>query len=171
MSTPKPDSVDLAKFVLAKSGKMTHLKLQKLLYYVEAWHLAVFEEPLLADEFKAWVHGPVSTRVWNAFKDASSPLLNDMKISTREARPIVQKISRLLRPEQLSLIDDVLGEYGKLNAYELEGLTHSEKPWIEARKGVAADEPGRRPISKTTMMKFYRARLGNGHEQVYQRQT
>ncbi|MGO8676022.1 MAG: Panacea domain-containing protein [Limisphaerales bacterium] len=165
-TTPKADSIDLAKFILAKLGDMTHLKLQKLLYYVEAWHLACFGESITADDFKAWVHGPVSTRVWNVFKNASSPLLSDLRISTGEAKAVVGRISRLLRPEQLSLIEDVLREYGKLNAYELEGLTHSEKPWIEARRGVASDEPSSRPISKSTMTKFYRARLGKGHEQV-----
>ena len=161
MSTeaPKIDSVELAKFILAEQGAMPHLKLQKLLYYVEAWHLAYFQDSIVTDKFKAWVHGPVSLKVWHAFKDSRAPLFNDIGISAKEANQVRAKIKSVLSPEQLSLIDDVLREYGRLTAYELEGLTHSEKPWLEARKGLPADESSSREISKSTMMKFYRRQL------------
>lgn len=153
------DSVELAKLILAKQGAMTHLKLQKLLYYVEAWHLVHFKESIVSDKFKAWMHGPVSTKVWHAFKDSRSPLNSDVSISIKEAREIKAKAKAVLKPDQLSLIDDVLKEYGKLTAYELEGLTHSELPWIEARRGLPPDESSSSEISKVTMLKFYRHRL------------
>ena len=53
----KIDSVILAEYILFKCGKMSHLKLQKLLYYVQAFHLAYFDSPLVDDEFEAWLHG------------------------------------------------------------------------------------------------------------------
>ncbi len=163
---PKIDSIALAKLILAKLGPTPHLKLQKLLYYVEAWHLACFNESITEDDFKAWMHGPVSTKVWHAFKDAKSPVFNAIKISAAEAKRAVTSAKDILMPEQLSLVDDVLKEYGGLNAYELESLTHSEKPWANARKGVPADEASTNVISKATMSKFYRQRLyGNGKVQ------
>ena len=97
--------------------------------------------------------------MWHAFKDSRAPLFNDIGISAKEANQVRAKIKSVLSPEQLSLIDDVLREYGRLTAYELEGLTHSEKPWLEARKGLPADESSSREISKSTMMKFYRQQL------------
>jgi uncharacterized phage-associated protein len=159
MPAPKIDSIDLAKLILARKGPMPHLKLQKLLYYVEAWHLAFFQESIIGDDFKAWMHGPVSTKVWRAFKDSTSPVFNKIKISAAEARGALSCAKRTLAAEQLSLIYDVLKEYGGLNAYELEAMTHSEKPWVDARKGISPDEACNRDISKETMFRFYRQRL------------
>ena len=68
---PQIDPRDLAYYVMAKLGVIDHLKLQKLLFYVDAWHLAFFDQPLVDEDFRAWVHGPVLTSVWHAVKDAS----------------------------------------------------------------------------------------------------
>ena len=142
---------------------MPHLKLQKLLYYVEAWHLAIFQQSLIVDKFKAWMHGPVSTKVWHEFKDSKSTLMKDISIPAKEARRITAKLTKELKPDQLSLIDDVLSEYGPLTAYQLEGLTHSETPWVEARNGIAPAQASTATISKETMRKFYRGRLYGSH--------
>ncbi len=56
----KVDSLLLSEFILFKYGPMSHLKLQKLLFYAQALHLAYFDEPIIEDDFEAWVHGPVS---------------------------------------------------------------------------------------------------------------
>jgi uncharacterized phage-associated protein len=159
IAAPKIDSIDLAHVLLAKAGPMSHLKLQKLLYYVEAWHLAILGQSIIDDQFKAWVHGPVSPKVWQAFKDSKSPVFNKIQIAAGAGKRIVIRVGSILEPEQMSLIEDVLEEYGKLNAYELEALTHSEKPWIDARKGVPAGDASSKVISKATMEKFYKARL------------
>jgi uncharacterized phage-associated protein len=159
MKPPKIDSVQLAKFILAKQGPMEHLKLQKLVYYVEAWHLAYFGESIIEDKFKAWMHGPVSLKVWHEFKHSTQTLLNEIKIPAREKELVIEKISDILKPDQLSLIDDVLREYGPLTAYQLEGLTHSEQPWLEARNGIPAAQVSNAVISKETMRKFYHKRL------------
>jgi uncharacterized phage-associated protein len=159
MAAPKIDSVELAKFILAKLGGMPHLKLQKLLYYIEAWHLAIFEESIIDDSFKAWMHGPVSTKVWQVFKNEDSPLFSNIYISPEEAASIETKVKGILHTEQLAMIDNVLEVYGGLTGYELEGLTHQEWPWREARNGIPDDESSTKEISKTTMLKFYRKRL------------
>ena len=53
----------LANFLLVtcrESGEvLTNLKLQKLMYYSQAWHLALRDIPLFNEDFQAWVHGPV----------------------------------------------------------------------------------------------------------------
>ena len=51
-----------SKFVVG--GALSVLKLQKLLYYVEAWHVAFFNKMLFDDEFQAWVHGPVCVPIF-----------------------------------------------------------------------------------------------------------
>jgi len=47
---------------------MTHLKLQKLIYFAQAWHLANTGEPLFREDMQAWTHGPVVPSVWHAYK-------------------------------------------------------------------------------------------------------
>jgi uncharacterized phage-associated protein len=159
MSVPKIDSVLLADYLIAKNGSMSHLKLQKLLYYVQAWHLAILDDSIVEDQFRAWMHGPVSTKVWHHFKSANSPVFNAVKIDPKAAKNALGETRRILKPEQLSLIDDVETEYGKLNAYELEAQTHSEAPWLNARAGTAPDESSNAIITKEAMKKFYRQRL------------
>lgn len=159
MAAPKIDSIELAKFILAKLGGMPHLKLQKLIYYIEAWHLAIFEESIIDDGFEAWMHGPVSAKVWHVFKNDDSPLLSNICISSEEVISIKAKVKGVLNGEQLALIDNVLEEYGSLTGYELEGLTHQEWPWCQGRNGIPDDESSTNEISKTTMKNFYRKRL------------
>jgi uncharacterized phage-associated protein len=57
----------LSKYILSYVPS-TQLKLQKLVYYSEAWHLAYFERPLIPEDFEAWVHGPVVRSLWDHYK-------------------------------------------------------------------------------------------------------
>ena len=156
---PKIDAVKLAKYLLAHSGPMSHLKLQKLLYYVEAWHLAFFEQSIIDEDFKAWLHGPVCVPVWHACKDIS--ILNGgIKIKNDAAKPkVMSAIEAQLTKDQKQLIGDVLSVYGGKTAYHLECLTHSEEPWIKARGNTPPDEASSARISKDVMRKFYQSRL------------
>src|SRR3990167_4770105 len=82
------DSNDLANYVLMKQGQMSHLKLQKLLYYIQAYHLANLEAKIIADDFEAWVHGPVSRKLFDKVKDLSLLYSEiDFKLEEGEADP------------------------------------------------------------------------------------
>lgn len=63
----------IADYLLAECRErgelLTNLKLQKLLYYADAWNLALRDRPLFEEKFKAWVHGPVLTSQYHRFKD------------------------------------------------------------------------------------------------------
>ena len=156
MSTsPKLTGIEVAPYVLSKIGRMSHLKLQKLLYYIDAWHLAFFEEPLFSEPFEAWLHGPVLRSVWNEYKGTS--ILNDDILPQDGYDP--GKFEEKMTPDQVEMISDVLAEYGDKNPYHLECLTHSEKPWLEARQGVPDGEASSNPICKDTTRRFYQARL------------
>jgi uncharacterized phage-associated protein len=154
------DPVELAKYVVVKLRKTDHLKLQKLLYYIQSWHLAIFDRPLFDEDFKAWVHGPVLTSVWTELKDKSK-LYTEVGIKRAHAAGIVSRVKQQLRKEQLELIDDVLQEYGTKTGYHLECLTHSEDPWRNARGDLPPDVKSSARISKTAMRKFYAARLAS----------
>lgn len=55
-------------FLAEHGDPTTNLKLQKLLYYSQAWYLALYDLPLFDDRIEAWVHGPVVPPVYGAFK-------------------------------------------------------------------------------------------------------
>jgi uncharacterized phage-associated protein len=152
------DPVELAKYVVVRLGKTDHLKLQKLLYYIQSWHLVMFDKPLFEEDFKAWVHGPVLTSVWTDLKDHSK-LNAEVSIKPQFRAATIARVEKRLRKEQIELIDDVLEEYGTKSGYHLECLTHSEDPWKDARGDLPPDAKSSTKISKTAMRKFYAARL------------
>ncbi|MGK8328482.1 Panacea domain-containing protein, partial [Pseudomonas aeruginosa] len=72
-----PSSIDVAKFFLAQSNEeagdlVSNLKLQKLVYYAQGFHLAVYDEPLFTDSIEAWTHGPVVPNVYHHYKQFGS---------------------------------------------------------------------------------------------------
>ena len=58
------DVQDVAAYIVARFGRIDTFKLQKLLYYSQAWHLVWDGEPLFEDEIEAWAAGPVVRSVY-----------------------------------------------------------------------------------------------------------
>lgn len=122
---------------------ISQLKLQKMVYYADAWFLVNNHEALINEEFEAWIHGPVVRSLYHRFKEYRwNPILEEVNFPELED---AQK-------EHLTEIYDV---FGKFSGYELEQMTHDERPWIEARGFCSPDEPCENIISKETMLKFY----------------
>jgi len=138
---------DVASVIIARNGTwLGAMSLQKLLYYVQAWHLAITNEPLFEEHIKAWKDGPVVPAVWHERKD---------KASRRAAAQNVENVH--LDVLASNLIDVVLRTYGSMSGEELSALTHAETPWVEARGGLPADAECRNPISLDAMARFYRS--------------
>lgn len=153
------DSIVLAEYILEKYGPMSHLKLQKLLYYVQALHLAYFDAPLIEDGFEAWVHGPVSKTLFDKVK-GHSKLYNEIAFEPEAGNLLPsQIIEKSLTSDQIQLIRDVLDEYSKLTGFELENMTHAELPWKEARIGIGSGDSSDKIISNETMRNFYKEQL------------
>ncbi|WP_426621239.1 Panacea domain-containing protein [Microbacterium sp. As-52] len=136
----------VASVILARSGRWTDaMKLQKLLYYVQSWHLAITDEPLFSERFKAYRDGPVVPQVRHARADRN----------TRRADQDLTGIQ--LDSLSSDIVDLVLASYGSRSGEELSTLTHSEEPWVQARGGLSDDAAGNTPISEATMAAYYRA--------------
>lgn len=149
----------LAEYILQEYGAMSHLKLQKLLYYCEAYHLAYVDEALIRQEFEAWVHGPVCRDVYNNLKDTSL-LYSDISIIVdEEIYNPKSEIKKILTSEQLDVITEVLDELSTWTGLELENATHKELPWLEARVGYSPAERCNQTISKETMKRFYKEEI------------
>ncbi|MCI4659548.1 Panacea domain-containing protein [Cryobacterium zhongshanensis] len=55
---------DVAEYILAEKGEMSTMKLQKLLYFAQAWAITWTGEPLFAEDFEAWASGPVCRELY-----------------------------------------------------------------------------------------------------------
>jgi len=152
------DSLRLAMYILAKFGSMNHLKIHKLIYYIEAYHLAYFGVSIIDDEFEAWVHGPVVTKLWHKFKDKAN-VYDGLVIRQKYKIPIIKELKEGLNRNQYEFINAVLTEFNKRTPYQLECLTHSEWPWVQARKGIKPHRPSSNKISKGIMKSYYKKKL------------
>ncbi len=133
-----------------EDGSLSILKLQKLLYYVQAWHLASGQGPLFAGRFQAWVHGPVNRQVYDRFKDTHSLFAT---VGQRDIRPDFNP--QALPQSARDHIDHVLEAYGPFSGVQLENMTHDEAPWLEARGGLKPFERCENELSESTMQAFY----------------
>lgn len=138
----------VASVILSRHGSwMTAMELQKLLYYVQAWHLAVTDETLFPEKFKAWANGPVVPQVWHSRKE---PRLRDPQAGSVDSEAELDDMSS-------DIIDLVLETYGSLSGDELSALTHTERPWVEARGDTPEGEGSSEPLSWARMAEFYRS--------------
>ena len=140
-------SLDVAAYILAKKGPMTTIKLQKLVYYAQAWSLVWDEAPLFADRIEAWASGPVAPVLYAAHK-------GKFKVSR-----IPGGDARKLKAFQRKSIDAVLKYYAHRSTQWLVDLSHKEAPWRNARQGLAPGQRGNKEIPLTSMMEYYSAIL------------
>jgi uncharacterized phage-associated protein len=149
-------AVSLSHYILSYVPS-NQLKLQKLVYYSEGWHLAYFERPLITDYFEAWVHGPAVRAMWDHYKKMGTNMLVDLRLKDEYNGKIRAYFNQVLNPQQLELLGDVIKEYGDKSSYHLEALSHNEAPWREARNGYAQSERSEAIISKETMKRYYQS--------------
>lgn len=138
---------DISEYFLKNVEKVTPKKLQKLCYYAEAWSHALLNRGLINDShFEAWIHGPVSPELYRKYKQYGWDIL-----------PQTESNDVILREEVVDLLNSVIETYGDLSGNELEALTHSETPWIEARTGYDEDESCNVQIKSETMKNYYKS--------------
>lgn len=119
---------DVAQFILKTKGEMTTLKLQKLCFYIQSWHLALVGEKLFDGDFQAWANGPVSPELFDAHR--AKFLVSEASFTVGDAEKI--------QGESRSIALEVLEKYGELTPQELSLLSHREDPWLKSRNGLPA---------------------------------
>ncbi len=95
---------------------ITNLKLQKLVYYSQAWFLALYDIPLFEGRLEAWVHGPVQPEVYKAFSSRWNPITTRVTCPTFDDERIAGHL------------DEIMDIYGDLTGHHLERLVHQEDP-------------------------------------------
>lgn len=167
-------ATDVAKYLIAKSDNVgdliTNKKLQKLLYYIKAWGLVYFKDGIIEDSFEAWVHGPVCRSVYFEYKEFGYHPLSieyNGKSSSEYIKKFEEENGRTeIERDKIELINAVFGKYSVHSSLELELLSHSETPWIEARNGLSPIETGNNIISEDAMLLFYSSKLNGEIQRV-----
>jgi uncharacterized phage-associated protein len=116
------------------------VKLHKLLYYAQGWHVAWQGEPLFRERIMAWANGPVVAEVWADEKH-------------RRPRPAPQRLTG----DELATIDHVVDRYGGFTGKDLIRLTHAEAPWRDVSESddpASVTEP---EISLDALARFFRS--------------
>lgn len=95
---------------------LTHLKLQKLLYYAQGCYSAMKGSPLFKDKIYAWSHGPVVKAVYgiySAYHDNAIDVRKEVKLDA----------------ETEGILEEVYNVFGQFSAWKLRNMTHEHKPW------------------------------------------
>lgn len=143
--------VRVSKYFLSKIDTeaeevITPLKLQKIIYYAQAWLLALKDRTFFQEDFQAWVHGPVIPNLYYQYKKhgySSIPKVENFDDS-------------IFDKDQLNVLEMVKFAYVRYDAKYLEELTHRENPWREARGECKADEICNRIIEKESIKSYFK---------------
>lgn len=134
---------DVAAYILKKKPSMSTWKLQKLVYYSQAWHLVWEERRLFPERIEAWANGPVVRELYDVHKGRFT-------VSSWSCGKV-----RNLAASERDTIDRVLDFYGDKSGHWLSELTHQERPWREARAGLAPGQRGNRQIKLDALAEYY----------------
>ncbi len=117
-------AIQLANWVqqnypFAKLEPLTHLKLQKLAFYVYGAAMAFDQDRVLPGvTFEAWQHGPVCRPIWLHYRETGRDALPPstcapVELPVSAAEPML----------------DALAVYGLLRTWPLRQQSHLEDPW------------------------------------------
>lgn len=143
-------AVNVAKYLVHVASQepeqefLSHLRLQKLLYYVQGWSLALRGATLFTGRIEAWKHGPVVPAVYHEFK-------------TYEHKPIPKSHGSHahLAPTDRAFVESVWEHYKACSAAELRRMTHRESPWLSARAGLGQAEPSQAEIPIPSIRQWF----------------
>jgi uncharacterized phage-associated protein len=134
---------DVAAYILAKKGGMTAWKLQKLVYYSQAWSLVWDDRPLFNDRIEAWANGPVCPELYGRHRGRF--FVSEIFVGNADA----------LTVSEAETVDGVLDYYGGMEGQYLSDLTHAERPWKETRGELPPGVNSSREISLDLIAEYY----------------
>lgn len=137
--------LNVARYIINYSNEkgcsISNLKLQKLLYFVQAYYLSFTEShnPCFEEEIEAWDFGPVVPSVYHEFKSFGGsdipPVTNYYSIDSEDGIWSVKKVhfnEDCIDECDKELISSVVDKFAPYSASELVSLTHSQAPWRNA---------------------------------------
>jgi uncharacterized phage-associated protein len=136
---------DVARYILKHTGPVTAWKLQKLVYYSQAWSLVWDVRPLFPERIEAWANGPVCPELYAQHRGRF--MIDSIQVGDPDAIDVVGR----------ETIDAVLDYYGDKHPQWLSDLTHAEAPWKDARGDLPPGASCQREITHECMAAYYEA--------------
>jgi uncharacterized phage-associated protein len=136
---------DVAHYILDKQGSMSAMKLQKLVFYSQAWSLVWDDAPIFDNTIEAWANGPVVRDLYEVHR-------GKFQVDTTT---FAEFAKGNLTENQKETIDIVLRSYGDKSPQWLSDQTHAEDPWKIARDGQPEGYRGDRQITLESMAEYY----------------
>jgi len=138
-----------------KGRPVTHLTLQKIIYFCHVASLVELRRPLIKHNFEAWEYGPVLQYVYREFKANDREPIKDRALALD---PITGKRMRAFcafDDETKKLIDGVIDFHSRLSPGYLVELTHAVGgPWHKTWNHAGKVNPGMK-IDNADIYAFY----------------
>lgn len=135
----------VANYLIENCKDITHLSLQKALYYIQGFFYAFNGTFLFDEDCEAWVHGPVYRVIYDKYKNyIYDPLENEQTLE-------VDSFNSLEKVVLESVVKNICCYSGKI----LEEFTHSEIPWIETRGILERTDKTNAVIKKELISEYF----------------
>lgn len=148
--------------------EITPMKLQKLLFYANAWHLAIKGTPLFEEDFEAWEWGPVQRDIYFSTRDHGRlPIVKPVqRLTLHGSNPLDARFETpsVTDPETRAFIKQVWDSHKDLTAVQLSNSTHAAgEPWtiIKDRFGSLEHKP---TIPNDLIAQVFRNKLAHGQK-------
>lgn len=114
-------ALNVAKYIInycnTKEHPISNLKLQKILYYIQGYSLALRNQPAFNEDIQVWPYGPVVKPVYDTFSIYAAKSINnvdDVELNDNELQAIIQIVA---------------DEKMYIPVWDLVEQTHEEAPW------------------------------------------
>jgi len=122
---PSLTCFDVADYFLSLVDKesaesISNFRLQKLVYYAQGYHLAMYGKALFNEPIEAWDNGPIINVLLEKYKPfKSNPIDKPEKMDLSKFSEDVKQ-----------LLAAIIKKYGQFGPAKLRDITHEELPWI-----------------------------------------
>ena len=137
------DILDICRYVINYSNDkeydISNLKLQKLLYFIQAYFLIEIKTPCFHEAIEAWDFGPVVPVAYNEYKQYASthiPYIESyLEYDINNIWDSIKRVEyndNIISSNDKNLINAVVDKLENYTATDLVTLTHNQSPWINA---------------------------------------
>lgn len=147
-----PDALDVARYLVRLAASesepdfLSHMRLQKLLYYTQGWSLALRDRPMFSERIEAWAHGPVVRDLYPLFADFGDTPIPPERMALPES----------LSPDDRAFVESVWEAYKGYSTTSLREMTHKERPWRDARGTCGPADRCTTEITQDSMRRFFK---------------
>lgn len=163
MKSPYPAAA-IANYFIKKNREtpadLTHLKIQKLLFFAQGWFIANYGIPLFDESFEAWRHGPVVRSIYHSLSGSKDSIIDheitsvftDESGQPKYGAPEIEEGDSIAK----TFLDSFWRLYSPINAFQLSAMTHQPgTPWYKIYERYNKCLPYGAEIDNTDIQKYF----------------